>query len=99
MATRRDMARAIAGELGITVSLAREVIDLFLEGIASELIRSGRVEFRGFGSFTVEKRRPKRVRHPATGEMIRIPARKEVEFRGGKRWGGLLSLGREREGL
>jgi len=85
------MARAVAHELGITVSLAREVIDLFLDEIASELIRSGRVEFRGFGSFTVEDRKAKRVRHPGTGRLIQIPARREVEFRGGKSLKALLS--------
>jgi nucleoid DNA-binding protein len=84
VATRRDMARQLARELGITVSLAREVIDLFLDEIASELIHSGRVEFRGFGSFKVEKRKAKRVRHPKTGEWVQIPARKEVEFRAGQ---------------
>ena len=84
MATRRDMARAVAHELDITVQLSPEVIDLFLDELASELIQSGRVEFRGFGSFTVEKRKATRVRHPETGEMIRIPERKEVEFRAGE---------------
>ena len=54
------------------------------EEVADALARGGRVEVRGFGSFSV-RRRPARVgRNPATGERVDVAAKAVVHFRTGK---------------
>jgi integration host factor subunit beta len=60
-------------------------VNLFLELITKELVEDGRVEIRGFGSFTCRKI-PARsnARNPKTGEQLHIPQRKRIKFKAGK---------------
>ncbi len=61
------------------------VVSTVFEEVADALARGGRVEVRGFGSFSV-RRRPARVgRNPATGERVDVAAKLVPYFRTGRR--------------
>ncbi len=61
------------------------VVSTVFEEVADALARGGRVEVRGFGSFSV-RRRPARVgRNPATGEHVDVAAKAVPYFRTGRR--------------
>jgi len=77
---QKKLTRAIAKRFFLTHVESKEIIEFILTQITEDLRKGKRVYFRGFGSFTKEKRSSKKVRHPATGKIITIPARITVAF-------------------
>lgn len=59
------------------VSLA---VDIILETMASALVEDRRIELRGYGSFSVRKRKARITKNPRTGTMMDIPERKTLHF-------------------
>jgi integration host factor subunit beta len=82
--TKRDMARAIAGELGVTQAQALAIVRRVFDGIVETLLSEGRIELRNFGVFEVKRRRPRQARNPRTGERVAVPPRAVVTFRPGR---------------
>lgn len=60
------------------------IVDVILETISKTLAKGNRVEFRGFGSFSVRKRAPRVAKNPRTGTKINIGERKIPHFKIGK---------------
>jgi len=75
-----QLIRAIAKRFFLTQVESKEIIKFILSKITDDLRKGERVYFRGFGSFTKEKRSSKKVRHPKTGKIITIPERTTVGF-------------------
>ena len=82
--TKKDIAKAIAEEMGLTQGQAGEVVRRVLNGITETLLNEGRIELRNFGVFEVKKRRPRRARNPRTGEAVDVPAKLVVTFKPGR---------------
>ena len=82
--TKKDMAKAIAEEMGLTQGQAREIIQRVFDGITETLLHEGRLELRNFGVFAVKKRRPRRARNPRTGQAVAVPAKLVVTFKPGR---------------
>ena len=80
-----ELTAGIAKRFSLTPAESRDIIKFIIAKIATELKRGERVYFRGFGSFTREKRSSKKRRHPKTGKMITIPGGITVEFNPSKR--------------
>jgi len=68
----------------ITRREAEVVINEVFDAISTSLASGGRVELRGFGSFTVKKREPRLGRNPKTGEPVEVPAKIVPHFKPGK---------------
>ena len=60
---------------------AEKAVDGVLDGIAKGLKKNGKVTLTGFGNFEVKKTKARMGRNPATGETIRIPAKRTLKFR------------------
>jgi len=75
-----NLTLAISKRFFLTQVESREIIKFILSRIAEDLKKGERAYFRGFGSFTKEKRSSKKVRHPETGKIITIPERTTVDF-------------------
>ena len=58
-------------------------VNLVFDSITAELVRDGRVEVRGFGSFSVRHRRAKQGRNPKTGASIAVPPKRVPFFTAG----------------
>jgi DNA-binding protein HU-beta/integration host factor subunit beta len=82
--TKKDMARAIAEDLGITQAQAKAIVQQVFDGIVETLLTERRIELRNFGVFEVTQRRPRRARNPRTGERVSVPAKLVVTFKPGK---------------
>jgi integration host factor subunit beta len=82
--TKKDMAKAIADEMGLTQVQAKEIVQRVFDGITETLLNEGRIELRNFGVFEVRKRRPRRARNPRTGENVSVPAKLVVTFKPGR---------------
>lgn len=73
--TKADIVDVVSSATGLTKVDTEAVIDGFLATITDSLQRGERVEFRGFGSFSLKVRKPKKARNPGTGEEIHLPER------------------------
>src|SRR3954470_24142064 len=82
--TKKDMAKAIADDMGLNQNQAREIIQRVFDGITKTLLNEGRIELRNFGVFEVKKRRPRKPRNPRTGETVDVPAKLVVTFKPGR---------------
>lgn len=58
----------------------KQVIDLMVNTLAQD----GRVEVRGFGSFSLHHRKPRQARNPKTGETVAVEATAIPHFKPGK---------------
>ena len=61
-----------------------QVVDIFFEEIAARLSEGGRVELRGFGTFSTREREARTGRNPRTGEAVDVPAKRVPYFKAGK---------------
>ena len=82
--TKKDLARAIAEEMDLTQTQAKEIIQRVLDGITETLVQEGRIELRNFGVFEVKKRKPRKARNPRTGENVKVAAKLVVAFKPGR---------------
>ena len=82
--TKKVMAQAIAEEMGLTQTQAKEIVQRVLDGITETLVQEGRIELRNFGVFEVRKRKPRRARNPRTGGQVEVPAKLVVTFKPGR---------------
>lgn len=82
---RSDLLKALAKdhpELG-TEDIER-VVDLFFDEIGQRLVEHGRVELRGFGTFSTRERDARDARNPRTGEAVSTPAKRVAHFKPGR---------------
>ncbi|MCH8927868.1 MAG: integration host factor subunit beta [Candidatus Marinimicrobia bacterium] len=89
--TKADIVDVIAEATGLTKVETEAVIEGFLSTIKNALQEGEKVEFRGFGSFSVKKRMPKKARNPGTGEVIYLPERYVPVFKASKLLKELIS--------
>ncbi len=82
--TRKDLGLLVSEKLALKEKDGIYVVDKILSGIKKILKEKGRIEIRGFGSFMVVKRKSKKGRIIATGEMIDVPPFKTVVFKRGE---------------
>ena len=82
--TKKDLAKAIAEEMGLTQIQVKAIIQRVFTGITETLLHEGRLELRNFGVFEVKQRRPRRARNPRTGQAVEVPAKRVVTFRPGR---------------
>ena len=65
----------------MSVSQSRRYLESMLDMIEKKIKKGEEVNITGFGKFEVVKRAGRKGRNPATGESIKIPAKKVVKFR------------------
>lgn len=65
---------------------------VIIDALSDTLSKGGRVELRGFGSFSLNHRSPRQGRNPRTGSKVQVPAKYVPHFKAGKKL-------RERVGL
>jgi integration host factor subunit beta len=81
--TKKDMAKAIAEEMGLTQGQAGDVVQRVFDWITETLVTEGRIELRNFGIFEVKKRKPRKARNPRTGDHVDVPEKLVVTFKPG----------------
>ena len=60
-------------------------VKTIIDSLGNTLSKGGRVEIRGFGSFSLNHRPARLGRNPKTGEILYIPKRNKIRFRASKR--------------
>ena len=74
----------LAAELDMPQRTCRRLIQRLLEEIQDDIVNTGRIEFRGLGTFSVTEKPGHSTEHPGTGQPVYIPAKKLVEYRSAK---------------
>ncbi len=82
--SKGDLVADIAAQTGATKKMAADMLDAMLKAITGELMQGGSVTLTGFGTFKVSHRAARNGVNPATGEKIKIAARKAPVFKAGK---------------
>ena len=67
-----------------------------LDQMAGALASGGRIEVRGFGSFSVHHRPARRGRNPKTGESVSLAGKHMPHFKPGRRLRERVEEGRRR---
>ena len=81
---KSELIAAIAAKTGSTKKDAEASLNAFVEVVEETLVKGGKVQLVGFGSFEVRKRAARKGRNPQTKEEIKIPASKAPVFKAGK---------------
>lgn len=78
--TKLEIARELSERKDMPLADAIKAVDGVID-IMKDAFKNGRnVYLRGLGSFVIKERKEKTGRNPRTGEVIIIPAHKEVKF-------------------
>ena len=59
-------------------------VKMILDALTAALVRSDRIEIRGFGSFALNYRPPRIGRNPKSGEKVQVPEKYVPHFKAGK---------------
>lgn len=80
---KSQLVDSMAQDAGISKAAAKKALDSFLSSVESTLKNGSKVTLIGFGTFSVQTRKAREGRNPATGATIKIPAKKIVKFKAG----------------
>ncbi len=61
-----------------------EAVNKIINVMAATLAEGNRIEIRGFGSFALNYRPPRKGRNPKTGASVEVPAKYAPHFKAGK---------------
>jgi DNA-binding protein HU-beta len=79
--TKDDQIQAVASATGLTTKQARDAIDAVVAVVRVGLREEEQITLHGLGMFSVQRRGARRVRNPATGVMMDLPAKAVVKFK------------------
>jgi len=79
--TKAQMVESIQNQTGLPRNRSSEIVETLLEIIKSTLESGEDVLVSGFGKFSVNEKKARRGRNPATGEDMMLEARKVVTFK------------------
>ena len=83
--TRSDLVEELAARFGqLTQRDAEFAVKAILDAMNDALVRGHRIEIRGFGSFSINRRPPRMGRNARSGESVAIPEKKVPHFKPGK---------------
>ncbi|MDR1044319.1 MAG: integration host factor subunit beta [Candidatus Adiutrix sp.] len=78
---KSQLVEKLAEEALLPSKQAEQVVDIFFDSIANGLVREGRSELRGLGSFKVKEYAGYVGRNPKSGEPINVPPKKLPFFK------------------
>lgn len=83
--TRSELISVLADRFPqLMVKDAEASVYLIIEAIREQLVRGGRVEIRGFGSFSLNFHPARQGRNPKNGDVVAVPPKWAPHFKPGK---------------
>ncbi len=79
--TQTQLVRAVAEKCEISNKVARTCLETLANAAIAEVKKNGVFVLPGIGRLVRVERKARMGRNPATGEAIKIPAKKVVKFR------------------
>lgn len=78
---KKQLVKKLSQKTGLTLAESNDFLNSVLDIVSDTLRKKEDVFLRGFGSFMIKERKPRRTMSLNTREMITIPGRKVVKFR------------------
>jgi|TARA_B100000809_G_scaffold207075_1_gene209303 nucleoid DNA-binding protein len=82
--TKQNIIDQVSEATGLTKVETEAVMNGVMTAIIESLAKNEHVELRGFGTFGVKHRKPKKARNPRTGAPIFLPERNAPSFKPAK---------------
>ena len=83
--TRSNLVEELASRFSqLTHRDTEYAVKSILDAMSDALVRGHRIEIRGFGSFSINRRSPRMGRNPRSGESVAIPEKRVPHFKPGK---------------
>lgn len=90
--TRSELIEKIAAKNPhLMIKDVERIVSVVFDKIISSLAAGDRVEFRGFGAFSVRKRTSRFAKNPRTGAQVKVEERNIPHFKTGKQLFELLN--------
>ena len=81
---KTELIAAVAEKAELSKKDAEKAVKAFTDAVSEELVKGGKVQLVGFGTFEVSERAAREGRNPSTGETMKIEACKAPKFKAGK---------------
>ena len=82
--TKQEIVDVVSDATGLTKVETETIMNGVMMTIIDSLARNEKVELRGFGTFGIKHRMPKKARNPGTGEPVFLPERFVPTFKPSK---------------
>ena len=86
--TKQEIVNIVSDATGLTKveteAVMNGVMATIIDSLGNTLSKGGRVEIRGFGSFSLNHRPARLGRNPKTGEKVNVPEKFVPHFKPGK---------------
>ena len=79
--TKVHIVKEIAKDVGCTQKKASEILSVLLSSIKSALAKEGCLSLRKFGRFYLTTLKPRKIKHPRTGQYIQVGKKKVIRFK------------------
>lgn len=90
--TRSELIERVAGKNPhLSMKEVEKIVAVIFDSITAALAGGERIEFRGFGAFSVRRRSPRVAKNPRTGEKVSVEERIIPHFKTGKQLHELLN--------
>jgi integration host factor subunit beta len=95
--TKAELVEEVSRVSDLTKKHSEVIVDTVFRSIITALHRGEKIELRGFGSFRLRRREPRKGRNPKTGDKVDVPPKKVPYFKPGKELKELIN--REAEAM
>ena len=82
--TKQEIVDKVSNATGLTKVETETIMNGVMSTIIDSLADNEKVELRGFGTFGIKHRMPKKARNPGTGEPVFLPERFVPTFKPSK---------------
>src|SRR3979490_2176796 len=82
--TKAELVEEVARVSDLTKKRSEVIVAPVFKSIIDALHRGEKIELRGFGSFRLRKREPRKGRNPKNGDKVDEPQKKAPYFKRGK---------------
>ncbi|MBQ01572.1 MAG: integration host factor subunit beta [Acidobacteria bacterium] len=82
--TKAALVEEVSRVSDLTKKHSEVIVDTVFRSIISALRRGEKIELRGFGSFRLRQREPRKGRNPKTGDRVDVPPKQVPYFKPGK---------------
>ena len=81
---KTELIAVVAEKAELSKKDAEKAIKAFTDAVSEELVKGGKIQLVGFGTFEVAERAAREGRNPKTGETMPIADSKIPTFKAGK---------------
>jgi integration host factor subunit beta len=91
--TKAELVEEVSRVSDLTKKHSEVIVDTVFRSIVDALHRGEKIELRGFGSFRLRRREPRKGRNPKTGDRVDVPPKQVPYFKPGKELKELINRG------